>query len=215
MAANKYHLTPLPTGARTRVGWVALCFVGLIISPFVGFAIHGKVDGAGLSIGLLIAIVPICGLVALVALRWRRWRALPANLIEEQKFGRIFPAEDVTGVVSPIRFLSKNKKDWIEMGLEGVTMPRHTLLRMQGVPDLMAKAWITEQTGEQFVAWSEISEWVVDSDSDGPNFYFLKLQTKGGLSVRRFKPNMGSESDLLDTVRSVGERRVRIRCNVD
>jgi hypothetical protein len=215
MTAKKYHLTPLPANARTRVGWIVLCFIGIIFSPFVGFAIHGKVETPGLIIGLLVAILPLCGFTALVILRWHSWRQLPPHIVEEQKLGRVFPVAGAPMVISPVRFSSKNKKDWIEMRLEGITLSRHALLRMQGVPNFMAKVWIAEQIGEQFVAWSDIVEWVVDSDSDGSDYYLLKLKPKGTLSIRRFKPDTASEHDLLDAVRSVGKLPVRLRCNID
>ncbi len=137
MAATKYHLTPLPANARTRVGWVALCFMGILFSPFVGFAIHGKVAEPGLVTGLLIAIFPLCGLIAIVILRWHSWRQLPSHIIEELKFGRVIPAEGAPAVISPVRFSNKNQKDWIEMRQEGITLSRHALLGLTGVSDTM------------------------------------------------------------------------------
>lgn len=215
MASTEYRRTPLPANARIRVGWIALFFMSIIFSPFVGFAIHGKVSEPGLVTGLQIAIVPLCGLIAIAIARWHSWRQLPSHIAEEQKLGRVFPAEGAPMVVSPVRFSSKNKKDWIEMRPEGMTLSRHALLRMHGVPDFMAKVWVAEQLGEQFVAWSDIVEWVVDTDSDGPNYYLLKLRPKGMLTVRRFEPDTATECDLLDAVRSVGEVPVRLRCDLD
>jgi hypothetical protein len=214
MANTEYRLTPLPANARTRVGWIALCFMCFILSPFIGFAIHGKVSESGLFTGLQIAIIPLCGLIAIAIARWHSWRQLPSHIAEEQKFGRVFPAKGAPMVVSPVLFSSKHKRDWIEMRPEGVTLSRHALLRMQGVPDFMAKAWVVEQIDEQFIAWSDIVEWVVDTDSDGPNYYELKLQAKGMLNVRRFNPETSSECELLDAVRSIGKVPVRLRCDV-
>jgi hypothetical protein len=215
MARTEYRLTPLPASARTRVGWIALCFMSLIFSPFVGFAIHGKVSEPGLVTGLQMAIIPLCGLIAIAIASWHSRRQLPSHLVEEQKYGRVFLAEGAPTVVAPVRFSNKNKKDWIEMRLEGMTLSRHALLRMQGVPDFMEKVWVADQLGEIFVAWSNIIEWTVDTDSDGPNFYGLKLQPKGALAVRRFEPDTATECDLLDAVRSVGKLPVRISCDVD
>jgi hypothetical protein len=190
--------------------------MSLILCPFVGFAIHGKVDEAGLFIGLLIAVIPLCGLIALVILRWLTWRKLPSHIIEERKFGRVIPAEGARIVVAPVRFSNKkNKNDWIKMQPKGITLSRHALLRMTGVPNLMATVWVTEQTQELFVAWLDIIEWVVDTDSDGPNYYLLNLRSKGRLSVRRFETDIASECDLLDAVRSIGKVPVRLRCDVD
>jgi hypothetical protein len=215
MANTEYRLTPLPTNARTCLGWIALCFMSIILSPFVGFAIHGKVSESGLVTGLQVAIIPLCGLIAIAIARWHSWRQLPSHIAEEQKFGRVFPANGAPMVVSPVLFSSKHKKDWIEMRLEGMTLSRHALLRMQGLPDFMAKVWVIEQIGEQFIAWTDIVEWVVDTDSDGPNYYALKLHAKGMLKVRRFKPETSSECELLDAVRSIGKVPVRLRCDVE
>jgi hypothetical protein len=214
MTATKYHLTPLPANARTRVGWVALCFMSIVFCPFVGFAIHGRVAEPGLVTGLLIAIFPLCGLIAIVILRWHSWRQLPSHIVEEQKFGRVIPAEGAPAVISPVRFSNKNKKDWIELRQDGITLSRHALLGLTGVPDTMARLWIAEHTNELFVAWSDIIEWVVGTDSDGPNYYLLKLQPKGRLAVRRFAPDTATECDILDAVRSVGKLPVRLRCDV-
>ena len=213
MAATEYRRTPLPDHAKTRVGWIALCFISLILSPFLGFVIHGKVAAPGLITGLLIAVLPLCGLIAIAILHWHSWRRLPSHIVEEWKVGRVIPAEGVPAITSPVRF--SNNKDWIEILPEGVNLSRHTLLRMQGVPDFMAKAWVVEQTQEHFVTWKDITEWIVKTDSDGPDYYWLKLRPKGVLSVRRFKPDCATECDLLDAVRSVGKLPVRLLCDIE
>lgn len=213
MAATYYRRTALPDHARTRVGWIALCLISLILSPFLGFAIHGKVAAAGLVTGLLIAVIPLCGLIAITLLRWLSWRRLPSHVVEEWTSGRVIPADGAPTIIPPVRFSCK--KDWIEILPEGVSFSRHALLRMQGVPEFMAKAWVAEQTQEHFVAWSDIIEWAVTTDSDGPDYYLLKLRPKGVLSVRRFKPDCATECAVLDAVRSVGKVPVRLLCDIE
>jgi hypothetical protein len=213
MDATEYRRTPLPDHARTRVGWIALYSMCLIFSPFVGFAIHGKVEAPGLVIGLLIAVFPLCGLITIAISRWLAWRRLPTHLVKEWTTGRVIPAEGAPMVVSPVRFYCR--KNWIDIMPEGVNLSRHALLTMQDVPDFMAKVWIAEQTQELFVSWSDIVEWAVDTDSDGPNYYLLKLRPKGALKVRRFKPDTATECDLLDAVRSVGKVPVRLLDDLD
>ena len=88
MAFQDYQRTPLPMRARTRVGWVALCVFGLILSPFVGFTIHGKVAVPGLVIGLVFATLPLVGLTVIAILRWHTWRRLPSHIVQEWKIGR-------------------------------------------------------------------------------------------------------------------------------
>lgn len=187
--------------------------MGLVLSPFAGFAIHGKVAAPGLAIGLIFALLPLSGLVAMAILRWRAWRRLPPHVVEEWNSGRVVPAEGAPGPVSPLRFF--NDKHWIEMQLDGVTISRHCLLSMQGVSELMAKSWIAEQTGQLFIPWRDILEWVVDTDSDGPDCYQLKLESGGILKIRRFQPEAASECDLLDAVRSLGHVPVRLCCDVE
>lgn len=213
MAATEYRRTPQADYAKIHVGWIIFCFTCLIFSPFLGFTIHGKVAAPGLVTGLLIAIFPLCGLIAIVILRRYSWRRLPSHIVEEWTSGRVIPAEGAPTVVSPVRFSSN--KDWIEMMPEGVNLSRHALLELQGVPETIAKIWIAEQIQEHFVAWGDIIEWTVETDSDGPDYYVLKLRPKGMIRVRRFKPKSASECDLLDAVRSVGKLPVRLLCDIE
>jgi hypothetical protein len=211
--AKRYQRTPLPLSAQTRVGWLALCVFSLIFSPFIGFAIHGKVAEAGLATGLIIATVPLCGLAGLAMSRWLAWRRLPPHLAEEWTLGRLIPTEGGPEVFSPVRFAAN--KNWIEMLPEGLALSRYNLLRMHGVSDTMQESWIADQTGQLFIAWGEIAEWVIDTDSDGPNFYTLKLRKGGTIQIRRFKPDNTTECQVLDAIRSIGKVPLRLRCDVD
>jgi hypothetical protein len=80
--------------------------------------------------------------------------------------------------------------------------------------DAVGQKWIAEQVGELFVAWKDIIEWVVDTDSEAPDYYLLKLQPLGEIRVRRFKPLAANECDLLDAVRRAGNIPIRLRCDV-
>lgn len=213
MAATNYRRTPLPRRARTPLGWSALCLASLVLSPFVGFAIHGKVAVPGLVIGLLFAPIPLSGLVAIAISRWYAWRRLPPHIAEEWTFGRVVPAEGAPAVVAPLRFSSKG--NWIEMLPEGLAVSRSGLLTMQGVSDIVAKSWVADHSGEMFIPWADIVEWSVDTDSDGPDYYLLKLRPGGTLRVRRFRPDAATECDLLDAVRHIGKLPVRLRCDVE
>jgi hypothetical protein len=213
MSATAYRRSPLPLNAQTPVGWIALCLIGLIFSPFVGFAIHGKVAASGLFFGLLVAAIPLSGLIAIAVSRWHAWRQLPAYIVEEWTTGRLIPAEGGPAVAAPVRFTQK--KDWIEIESDGLTLSRHSLMTMRGVTQTMQKLWIAEQTKEMFISWSDISEWVVDTDSDGPDYYLLKLRQGGLISVRRLNLDTAAECALLDAVRSVGKLPLRLRCDVE
>lgn len=213
MAATEYRRTPLPKRAQTPIGWVALCLFGLVFSPFVGFAIHGKVAAPGIFIGLVFAVIPLTVLAAIAIVRWVAWRRLPRHIAEEWTSGRMFPAGGAPAVVPPVRF--SGEKYWIEMLTPGLALSRSCLLSMQDVSRAMASFWVADHTGELFVPWADIVEWSVESDSDGPDYYSLRLRPGGAIRVRRFAPDHASECDLLDAVRSVGKVPVRLRCDVD
>ncbi len=213
MNASRYRRTPLPKRAQVPVGWVAVCFMALVLSPFVGFAVHGKVGDEGLMTTLVFAALPLAGFVVITAVHWYSWRTLPPHLVEERKSGRVVRAEGAPSVVAPILFSAKD--DWIQMRPEGIAFSRNTLLSMQGVPDFLAKAWSADQAGESFVAWTDIDEWIVEYDSDGPNYHGLKVRPRGMIRLRRFEPGLSDECALLDAVRFVGKLSVRLRCDVE
>ncbi|MFT4240853.1 MAG: hypothetical protein QM569_01105 [Acidovorax sp.] len=209
--ADTYRRPPLPATARSSVGWFALCWFLLIFSPFVGFALHGKVDERGLEMGLAFALIPLAGLTALAARRWRNWRAVPPALRAQWDAGWVVPAEGAPAVAAPVRFTQG--KRWIEMRPDGVVFARNSLLGMQGVPRLIEATWVAEQAGQWFVPWADITEWVVETDSDGPDNYRLLLR-QGQMRLQRLTPDAGHECDVLDAVRAVGRCPVRLRCDV-
>lgn len=211
-APSNYRRTPLPRSLRARPGLTLLCWMLLIFSPFIGFALHGKVDEPGLETGLKLGILPLIGLAVLAARRWQAWKQLPAHLAEEWQSGRRIPAAGAPAMAAPIRF--SHEKDWIEMRAEGVVLSRHALLRFESVPDPLEKTWVVEQAGQMFVPWRDISEWAVEQDLDGPDPYRLDLPDGAHLLVRRFLPSAASETRLLDAVRSIGKLPVRLRCDV-
>lgn len=114
---------------------------------------------------------------------------------------------------TPARFSHQN--DSIEIQPEGIVVSRSTLLGLRGVEDGAGKMWIAQTVNDYFVPWSDLSEWEVHTDSDGPNFYRLILRTKGHILIRRFHPAEGCEADLLDAVRHVGKLPIRLLCDLD
>ena len=209
--AADYRRTPLPATARTPLGWLAACWGLLVFSPFIGFALHGRVGEPGLVKGLTLALLPLAGLAALALRRWRGWRALPPALREEWTRGRLVPAQGGPAVLPPVRFTQGDR--WIEMRGDGVVASRTSLLGLQGVPRLLEASWVADQAGQLFVPWAEVVEWAVETDSDGPEFYRLVLR-QGDVRLRRLSPAQGSECGVLDAVRAVGRRPVRLRCDV-
>lgn len=213
MKTSRYRRTRLPSATRPRLGWRALCWTALIFSPFVGFTIHGRVDEAGLAVGLKFAALPLTSLALLAVAGRYAWRRLPSHIAEEWRSGRVVPAAGAPTVIAPARF--SNKKELIEMRSEGLVVSRNTLLRMQGISDMMAKVWIVEHAGQMFVPWTDITEWIVETAMEGRDYYLLPLRGKGHLVVGRFRPVEASESELLDAVRSIGKLPVRLRCDID
>lgn len=209
MTSNHYLLTPLPSSARTPLGWVALCFFALIFSPFVGFAIHGKVETPGLIIGLKFAILPLLGLTAIAIARWIAWRRLPPELVREWMHGKVVPADGAPMVVPPVRFADGDC--WIRMSRDAVTASKQTLISMQGVPQTWSKVRAIAESGEVSAPWSDVIEWTVETDSDGPDYQSLHLRGGGRIKLRRFAPKHATESELLDAVRSVGKVPIRVR----
>lgn len=209
--AADYRRTPLPATARTPLGWLAACWGLLVFSPFIGFALHGRVGEPGLVTGLTLALLPLAGLAALALRRWGGWRALPPALREEWTRGRLVPAQGGPAVLPPVRFTQGDR--WIEMRGDGVVASRTSLLGLQGVPRLLEASWVADQAGQLFVPWAEVVEWAVETDSDGPEFYRLVLR-QGDVRLRRLSPTQGSECGVLDAVRAVGRRPVRLRCDV-
>lgn len=213
MATTEYRRTPLPKYARLPLGWLVLCLMSLIFSPFAGFAIHGEVGTAGLAAGLWFALIPLSGLVSMTLLRWLAWRRLPPPIASEWTSGKIVPAEGAPAVAAPARF--SDTGNWMEILPEGLAFSRSCLLSMPGVSEAMARIWVADNTGEMFIAWAEIAEWGVDIDSDGPDYHLLRLRPSGTVRVKRFLPDQTSECGLLDAVRSIGKVPVRLRCDVD
>ncbi|MEW6514382.1 MAG: hypothetical protein AB1443_10295 [Pseudomonadota bacterium] len=209
----RYRRTPLPPDARLKVGWILLCLAGLFACPFIGFAIHGKVEEPGLAIGLVLAVVPLAGLALLATKHWAAMRRLPPELAEEWRKGRFISAAGAPIVDTPARFSHQN--DSIEIQPEGMVVSRSTLLGLRGVENSTEKMWIAQTVGDYFMPWSDLSEWEVHTDSDGPNFYRLNLRTKGHVLIRRFRPVEGCEADLLDAVRHVGKLPIRLLCDLD
>lgn len=63
------------------------------------------------------------------------------------------------------------------------------------------------------MAWEEIVEWQVCDDSDGPPFYRL-IETSGGFVAIGRPSDAATEQNILDFVRSVGGRPVRLFCDI-
>ncbi len=206
-----YHRTPSPAGAQPRVGWTILCWMLIVFSPFIGFAIHGKVEEPGLIIGLCVAVLPACALVWLGLQHRAARRRVPAEVLAEWRDGRLIAPEGAPPVAPPLRLTSG--RHWVELRADGVLVSRSALLQLHGTGSLSDRATqllAADAAGQYFVPWSDIATWEVTSGSDGPDFHRLLLRPQGAVHVRRFQPNQGHEADLLDGVRAIGQVPVRL-----
>jgi hypothetical protein len=125
----------------------------------------------------------------------------------------VIDAEGSPFIGSSIRFV--NSYYCLELTQEGIAISLPTYLSMHGVKDALAVIWTMQQTGFLYIAWKDIQEWIVETDSDGPDYYALTLISKGQIKVRRFVPDNALESDILDAVRSIGKRTLRLMCDVE
>lgn len=212
MAEHGYRRTPLPASVQPRLGAVFASLAAMLACPFIGFAIVGRVEEAGLVLGLQLALLP-SAVLAVLAWRHRRGRRrLPPALAAEWVQGRIVPATGGPPVAAPWR--CARGRDWIEVRPDGVLVSRHVLLGTPGAADAMAKLWLAGEVGEFFVEWDAFGEWCVEEDDDGPDRHVLPLRAGGRVYLRRFG-TVADEVGLLDAVRSIGGRPVRLRCDVE
>jgi hypothetical protein len=201
-----YHRTPLPPGAAPWQGWRMLCWMLIVFSPFIGFAVHGKVVEAGLITGLWLALLP---LAALLGLSWRDRRAqrrVPASTWAERRSGRRFGPEGAPPITAPRRF--ENGPRWMQLRADGVLVSRPALLNVRvagSLAEQMAAHHAADAAGQFFVPWADIDTWTVATDSDGPNFHHLALHSGGEVKLARFTPTHGHEADVLDAVRAIGQ----------
>jgi hypothetical protein len=208
----RYRRTELPSEARARRGWLLLCLAGLFCSPWIGFAIHGRVVEEGLETGLKLALIPLAGLVGLTVARGVALSRLPPELKRERREGRIIPPAGAPPVQAPARF--SHKQQFIEIQAEAAVLSRTAVLRSRGVTDEQREKWTSHDPDAWVAPWSEIVEWAVDMDMDDADFYRLHFRSGGHMDVCR-RAAQGREADLLDAVRGLGGCPVRLLCDVD
>jgi len=209
---HPYRRTPLPAAARPRLGLIFGCLALLLASPFIGFAVYGKVGEPGLQAGLGLALLPL-GVLAVIAWRHGRGRQrLPPALAAEWMQGKPVPAAGGPAVAAPWRYA--RGEDWIELRRDGLLVSRHVLLALPGVAEAAGRMWMAGEIGEFFIEWTALGEWSVCDESDGPNAYRVSVRAGGRLHLRRFRGTAAGEVALLDAVRSIGGLPVRVLAEV-
>lgn len=194
-----------------RPGWIFLCMMGLIFSPFVGFAIEGKVGEAGLVTGLAFAPLPLLGLLLLMWRQRRAYRALPAALTDQWRHGRVFPPLPAESARAPQVF--RKGRMAITLQADGVLVSSPALVGIHRAGRL-SHTWVADQAGQYWLSWADVAEWRVESDSDGPDVHRATLVGGGDVSIRHFVPDGASEAALLDAVRRLGGKPVRLLVDI-
>jgi hypothetical protein len=185
-----------------------LAWMALVFSPFVGFAVHGRVDETGLRLGLVCGLLPLSALVVLVWRRHRQVQAMPAASRAIWRDGVHVPAEGAPEVPAPVQLVAGPARvGWTEAGL---VIGRRRVLRWQGGHDCFARVMALEAAGQLFVAWGDLQAWSVESDGDSPDPYRVTLRDGSQLFLARLSRGL-DERALLDAVRSRGRVPVRLR----
>lgn len=202
---------------------IAVLWMGIIFSPFVAFAVNGRVDGSNWTPALVTACCCIAGIVFLRRRAARNYQQLPSQTRTEYDHGRLMPS------------LLHGDRDIgnVEFGPPGEKVPL-VGLTPQGV--WFAPAAIAGSSGPKSreisdinfmshfaggvrmpthaLKWDEIVEWEVWYDGDGPDYYLLTLRDKGYIKLQR-PGDPEKEVQILDYVRTIGGRPVRLFCDID
>lgn len=215
-----YGRTPLPAEARTPIGFVIPLWFAVIFSPFVAFAVNGKVDDSDWTPALLTAGLSLA-VLAFLSLRTRaNYRDLPARVREEYERGKCFEPLPAGRMPVPRTFKLTGFGATLELTSAGITYSPAAWLgaNSERRAEAVRAAWQAVKAPgwrppPQSIAWREIAEWQVRDDSDTADYYRLMFADGGHVSLRR-PPSAKEEYALLDTVRSVGRVPVRLFCDI-
>jgi hypothetical protein len=219
---HDYRRAPLPESTQTPILAISALWMGFIFSPFVSFYVNGRVDDSNWTPAIVTALGCFAGLLLIHARTTSRYNKVPGDIRAEYVHGRLMPPLQDSGAgARPIEFGPRGP----DRSLAGVT-----LTGIWFAPDAIRGAsWGQNRRmldtnikaglagGSKLPAhafeWSELVEWQVRDNSDGPDFYRLVLHDGGHVDLMR--PNNSSEEPaILDYVRAVGGRPVRLLCDI-
>lgn len=197
------------------LGWMLIVF-----SPFIGFAIHGKVEQQGLSFALFPLVVGL-GLVVNSGLRVRRERnAIPPEIRAQAYQGVEFPPLPERLDAASLVYWGRKAKGPVQLRAEGVDISQVALIRASWkiTMEQLPVAAISRYQGFELdyvlhLPWSDIAEWSVKEGDESPNYYELRYKNGEFVTIRR-PHERGLEPGVLDYVRSVGQCPVRLFCDV-
>ena len=221
-AIDDYKRTPVPKSAHSPVLAIIALWMGLIFSPFIGFAINGRVDGTNWTPAVMIASCCLAGLLFLHLRAALAFRGLSQEIRSQYRDGRLMlPLLGVGPAQEPLEFAVGNAakpmvgltQQGVWFGLAATAGSSWHLARKLVAIQMMTQSDNDDQLSSYFVGWNDVAEWHVCHDSDGPNYYRL-IMRDGGYSRLKRPANPEQERRILDYVRTVGGRPVRLFCDI-
>lgn len=219
LQSQQYRLDPgvghrgiAPEGC---LGWVAIVF-----SPFIGFAIHGSVEGEALAFAILPLLVGAALVIHARVGLWRERQKLPKEVREQARLGKVLPPFHATETsLNEIRYCAaRNNTGEVLLNESGVWISQKAFLQAsfglaKEVASAISAAQATPVDYIHQVEWGAIDEWhVKDAWSDTPPHYELVYRNRQHVSVLR-PLDRSVEPQLLDYVRSAGQCPVRLFAN--
>ncbi len=217
-----YRRTPRPKRAGTPVLVRILLWMGLIFSPFVAFTVNGRVDDSNWTPAVLTALMCLAGLLLIRVRDALSYAEVPAAIRAEYEKGRLMrPLSTGSTDKAPIDFGPNGPQAPLAGATpKGVWFAPDALCgaswrRSRDMLDTNLKAGLAggSKLPAHFLDWSELAEWQVCDGSDGPDYYRLVLCDGAHVDLKR-PANPAEEPPLLDYVRTVGGRAVRLFCDV-
>lgn len=198
-------------------------WMGIIFSPFVAFFVNGRVDDSNWAPAIVTALACFTGLVLISMRTAHSYRQLPASIRAEYQNGRLMPPLPAGGAEpGSIGFGPLGTDDPLA-GLtpKGVWFAPYAICgaswsQSWKMMDINVKAGMAggSKMPCHFLDWAELVEWQVCDDSDGEDYYRLVLRDRGHVDLKR-PASPTEEPPILDYVRKVGVRPVRLFADVD
>ncbi len=217
-----YILTPLPRSAKPPMLAVIVLWMGIVFSPFVAFTVNGRVDGSNWLPAIFTACFCLAGLVFLHVRAARVFHQLPSDVRAEYNEGRLLhPLPRENCETNPIEFaLDKSGKSVVGLTTSGawfapVAVAGTSWNKVLEMADINSKAHLAggDHLPTHAIGWAQIAEWQVRDDRDGPAYYRMTLLDGGYINLKR-PSDPAKEQLVLDYVRAIGGRPVRLFCDV-
>jgi hypothetical protein len=219
---HDYRRTPLPKSAHPPVSATMALWMGIIFSPFVAFTVNGRVDDSNWTPAIFTACCCLAGLLILHVRATRAYRRVPADIRAEYSHGRIMPPLSVEGCeTSPVEYSPHRKgQPLVGLSTQGVWFAPAAISggswrQLREMADVNVKAHLAGggQLPAHNINWADIAEWQVHDDSDGPDYY--RVVRHDGAQIKLRRPYAPAEDGrVLDYVRTVGRRPVRLFCDI-